>query len=122
MGILEISDHVRAQPELDLVNPVHERFFQTLREMVNDVSREPEIRALRIHKAAMASIAVEAGIAKQMVLDEIRAKFRAAFPNRYYVFLVKRPRDTDPWPVVFTDHERAENYEDRFGPVVEVRL
>lgn len=98
------------------------RLNEELHGMLALIASGPEQRARQLHAAAMITVKMEGEIAKQMALAEIRKMFLEAFPNRYYAFLVKRPRDTDPWPLVFSNQELANNYEHRLGPVVEVRL
>ncbi len=39
-----------------------------------------------------------------------------------YAFLMRRPRDTQAWPVIYTDRERAEAAFGRVSPVIEVEL
>src|SRR5437763_13739969 len=41
---------------------------------------------------------------------------------RGYVFLLQRPIDREPWPVVYTDRELAEKAQARAGPIVTVEL
>lgn len=60
------------------------------------------------------------------VVHDIQVKFREAFPNRWYVFLVQRPTDVrdrvPPWPVMLRSYERAERYEHRVSGVVQVQF
>jgi hypothetical protein len=93
-----------------------------LREMARYMDLGPQRR----HERFLKDLDTRAEIIKQQVIHEIRAKFAEAFPNRWYAFLVQRPRDLaggiPPWPLMFRIRERAEQYEDRVSPVVEVRL
>jgi len=41
---------------------------------------------------------------------------------KVYAFLIRRPRDKEAWPVVFSDRERAERYSGRVSVIVEVNL
>ncbi len=40
----------------------------------------------------------------------------------HYAFLIKRLRDKEAWPTIFTDRDRAEAYPDRVSEVVPVTL
>lgn len=40
--------------------------------------------------------------------------------TEYYAFLIKRARDSEAWPTIFSDRKRAEEYPDRVSPVVPV--
>lgn len=96
-----------------------EREVERMDQWLNDAPK-------RRHAEFMKAMDQRAEIIKQQVIHEIRAKFAEAFPNRWYAFLVRRPRDVEggipAWPLMFRDRERAEKYEDRVSPVVEVRL
>lgn len=98
------------------------RFNEEIVALLKFLDTAPERIARETHEQHIRMLNEKAELIKASVVGEIRQMFKAAFPNRYYTFLVKRPRDTDPWPVVFSDGERAHNYQDRFGPVVEVLL
>lgn len=41
---------------------------------------------------------------------------------KLYVFLYKRPADTQPWPAVYTDKDLAEKAFGRISDVVEVEV
>lgn len=118
MGIL--AHAIGLHSALDVATVIRRlaSFDREMRRMLQWLDDAPRRR----HAEFLVELEIKAEIAKQSALFEIRKMFADAFPNRYYVFLVKRPRDTEPWPVVFTDRERANKYEDRFGPVVEVML
>jgi hypothetical protein len=56
-------------------------------------------------------------------LRALIAAVRAASPApTHYAFLIKRPRDREAWPTIFTDRERAEAYPNRASPVVPIRF
>lgn len=78
----------------------------------------------RRHAEFMQSLDRKAEFIKQSVIHEIKMKFKEAFPNRWYFFLVQRPRDVaggiPPWGLALKDRERAEAYEDRVTPVKEI--
>ncbi len=117
MGLLAHADEVHPEQAVALMFGLDaiEREIARLEKWLEEAPQ-------RRHEEWLRDFENRCEIAKQSVIFEIRKMFADAFPNRYYVFLVKRPRDTEPWPVVFTDRARANSYEDRFGPVVEVLL
>lgn len=78
--------------------------------------------ALDRHLNFMRYLDNKAEIARLGALAEIRMMFAKAFPNRYYAFLVQRPQDKDPWPLIFKDAGRADAYEHRVSPVREVLM
>lgn len=41
---------------------------------------------------------------------------------KFYAFLWQRQRDSHPWPMIFEDRERAENFSERVSPVVEIEM
>lgn len=42
--------------------------------------------------------------------------------REYFVFLIRRPQDREPWPTQFSDEQRALAYPFRCSPVVRVEL
>ncbi len=89
-----------------------------LRAMLDALEEAPRRR----HERFLKELDLRTAKAPHSALQEIRAMFKAAFPNSYFVFLVKRPIDAEAWATVFTDEERATNYPNRVSQVVEVRL
>jgi hypothetical protein len=80
----------------------------------------------RRHEEFLKALNHQAALITQQVIHEIQVKFREAFPNRWYFFLVQRPRDVEggipPWGLALKDRERAEAYEHRVTPVQEIRF
>jgi hypothetical protein len=114
-----IGSHASTDEILELLYGISE----DLRELPHRVFRNERNAEMR---AFLDDLENRAAVIRINAVNEIERMFAEAFPNRWFIFLVQRPRDLEggvpPWPLMLRDRERAERYEDRVTSVLEVRF
>lgn len=93
-----------------------------LEELLKSIQEAPERAARERHRQWMKDFEQRCTVARIEAVDAVHAMFAAAFPRRFYVFLIQRPRDSEPWPAVYSNRDLAEKCEYRATRVLEVLL